>query len=78
MKYEALCLAVKDIKESKNFYQNLLGLEIDSDWGVNVAFKGGIALHQGFEEIIGGPKKVLFIALTIWNWFLKQTILMRS
>ena len=57
MKYEALCLAVKNIKESKKFYQDLIGLEIDSDWGVNVAFKGGIALHQGFDEIIGVSKE---------------------
>ncbi|MCL2380024.1 MAG: glyoxalase/bleomycin resistance/dioxygenase family protein [Treponema sp.] len=57
MKYEALCLAVKDVKESKKFYQDLIGLEIDSDWGVNVAFKGGIALHQGFDEIIDVAKE---------------------
>ena len=57
MKYEALCLAVKDIKESKKFYQDLIGLDIDSDWGVNVAFKGGIALQQGFDELIGIPKE---------------------
>jgi len=50
-------LAVKDIETSKKFYQDLMGLEIDTDWGVNVAFKGGIALQQGFDEIIGVPKE---------------------
>jgi len=57
MKYEALCLAVKDVEASKKFYQELMGLEIDTDWGINVAFKGGIALQQGFDEVIGVPKE---------------------
>lgn len=57
MKYECLCLSVKNIEASKKFYQDLMGLEIDTDWGVNVSFKGGIALQQGFNEIIGVPKE---------------------
>jgi len=57
MKYECLCLSVKDIAASKKFYQDLMGLEIDSDWGVNVGFKGGIALQQGFDEMLGVPKE---------------------
>jgi len=57
MKYECLCLSVKDIEASKKFYQDLMGMEIDTDWGVNVSFKGGIALQQGFDEIIAVPKE---------------------
>jgi len=57
MKYEALCLSVKNIDASKKFYQDLMGLEIDTDWGVNVSFKGGIALQQGFDKTIGVPKE---------------------
>jgi catechol 2,3-dioxygenase-like lactoylglutathione lyase family enzyme len=57
MKYEAICLSVKDVGASKKFYQDLIGLEIDTDWGVNVGFKGGIALQQGFAEMIGVPKE---------------------
>jgi catechol 2,3-dioxygenase-like lactoylglutathione lyase family enzyme len=57
MKYECLCLSVKNIEASKKFYQDLMGLEIDTDWGINVSFKGGIALQQGFDEIIGVPKE---------------------
>jgi len=53
-------LSVKDIEASKRFYQNLLGLEIDTDWGVNVSFKrAGFALQQGFDEIIGVPKETV-------------------
>ena len=57
MKYECLCLSVKDIEASKKFYQDLLGLEIDTDWGDNVSFKGGFALQQGFAKIIGVPEE---------------------
>jgi len=57
MKYEALCLSVKDINASKKFYRDLIGLEIETDWGVNVGFKGGIALQQNLYEIIGVPKE---------------------
>jgi len=57
MKYECFCLSVKDIDASKKFYQELMGLEIDSDWGVNVGFKGGIALQQGFDKMLGIPKE---------------------
>ena len=55
MKYECLCLSVKDMEVSKRFYIELLGLEIETDWGVNVSFKGGIALQQGFDQIVGVP-----------------------
>ena len=55
MKYECLCLAVKDIEAAKKFYEDLMGLEIETDWGANVAFKGGVALQQGFNKIIGVP-----------------------
>jgi len=57
MKYEALCLSVKNIEASKKFYQDLMGLKIDTDWGVNVSFKGGIALQQDFDKIIGVSKE---------------------
>ena len=55
MRFEAVCLSVKDIEASKKFYQDLMGLEIETDWGVNVGFKG-FALQQDFNEIIGASK----------------------
>jgi len=57
MKYEGLCLSVKNIEVSKKLYQDLMGLEIDTDWGVNASFKGGIALQQDFDRVIGVPKE---------------------
>jgi len=57
MKFECLCLSVKNIEASKKFYQDLMGLEIDTDWGANISFKNGFALQQYFNEIIGVPKE---------------------
>ncbi|MCL2531685.1 MAG: glyoxalase [Oscillospiraceae bacterium] len=58
MKYEVACMAVKDVAASKKFYQELLGLKIDTDWGVNVSFKGcAFALQEGFAQIIGVPEE---------------------
>ena len=42
----AFVLFVSNIERSKRFYQNLLGLEIEMDIGVNVGFKNGLALWQ--------------------------------
>ena len=55
-------LFVKDITVSKNFYINVLGLQIDLDFGGNIIFKNGFAIWEiqdhhiipqnlGFEKI---------------------------
>jgi catechol 2,3-dioxygenase-like lactoylglutathione lyase family enzyme len=45
MKYISTLIVVKDIEKSKAFYQDVLGLEIISDFGANVTMTGGIALQ---------------------------------
>lgn len=62
MKYTATLLAVRDMKKSKQFYHDVLGLEIVADFGANVTLTGGIALQtadtwakficRGNDEII--------------------------
>jgi len=42
----SIALFVKDIEVSKAFYQTLLGLEIEFDFGKNIIFKGGIAIWE--------------------------------
>ncbi|HEX2393985.1 MAG TPA: VOC family protein [Bacteroidales bacterium] len=37
---------VKEIEISKNFYRNILGLEIDLDFGKNVVFKSSFAIWE--------------------------------
>ena len=56
MKYEGVCIAVKDINLSKKFYQELFELEVFQDYGINVSF-GGLSLQQEFDWLIGVDKK---------------------
>lgn len=45
MKYICTLISVKDMEESKRFYQDVIGLEVISDLGANVVLTGGIALQ---------------------------------
>ena len=60
MKYTSTLIAVKDIAKSKQFYYDVLGLDVISDFGANVTLEGGIVLQtietwKGFiksEEVV--------------------------
>lgn len=56
MKYSSTVISVKDIKLSRKFYEDLFGLEVFQDYGINVAFNCGIALQQNFDWLIGISK----------------------
>lgn len=56
MKYHGVCIAVKDINLSKKFYQDLFGLEIFQDYGINVSF-GGLSLQQDFDWLLNIPRE---------------------
>ena len=56
MKFEGVCIAVKDIALSKQFYQDLFGLEVFQDYGINVSF-GTLSLQQEFDWLLGIPKE---------------------
>lgn len=56
MKYEGVCIAVKDIGRSKAFYQELFGLEVLQDYGINISF-GGLSLQQEFDWLLSIPKE---------------------
>lgn len=56
MKFEGVCIAVKDINLSKKFYKELFGLEIFQDYGINISF-GGLSLQQEFDWLIGVSKE---------------------
>lgn len=45
MKYISTLIAVNDMEKSKQFYCEVLGLDVISDFGANVALEGGIALQ---------------------------------
>ena len=52
MTYSSTLLAVKDIERSKQFYHEVLGLDVTADFGVNVTLTGGITL-QTLDTWIG-------------------------
>mgnify|MGYP003507812790 FL=1 len=48
MKYQGVCIAVRDVNLSKKFYQDLFGLEVFQDYGINISF-GGLSIQQEFD-----------------------------
>jgi catechol 2,3-dioxygenase-like lactoylglutathione lyase family enzyme len=44
--YQGSVIFVQDMAVSRRFYEDLLGQEVDMDFGPNVGFKGGFALWQ--------------------------------
>jgi catechol 2,3-dioxygenase-like lactoylglutathione lyase family enzyme len=57
MKYDGVCIAVSDVNRARKFYEDLFGLEVFQDYGINVSFHGGISLQQDFDRIMGIPKE---------------------
>ena len=58
MKYISTLIAVKDIQKSKQFYHDVLGLEVISDLGANITLTGGFALQRmdTWQYYIGGKE----------------------
>ena len=46
IKNPSIALFVEDIAVSKQFYHDILSLEIEFDFGKNIIFKGGIAIWE--------------------------------
>lgn len=45
MKYTGTLIAIKDIEKSKQFYHDVLGLDVIADFGANVTLTGGVVLQ---------------------------------
>lgn len=54
MKYAGTLIAVSDMEQSKQFYQDVLGLKIIGDFGANVSLEGGVFLQtlETWKEFI--------------------------
>ncbi|MEE0775633.1 MAG: glyoxalase [Bacillota bacterium] len=60
MKYTCTVLSVADVNAARKFYEDLFGLEVYQDYGINIAFTCGLALQQEFDWLVNLPKdKVL-------------------
>ena len=56
MEYKCALFVVEDIEKSRFLYENILGQEVEVDFGEDVAFHSGFAIHQKshFEKLISG------------------------
>jgi len=54
MKYVCALVTVEDISVARSFYECVLGQKVINDYGENVAFEGGFAIHKKahFEKLI--------------------------
>lgn len=61
MKYVCTLIAVSDMEKSKQFYRDVLGLGVVSDFGANVTLEGGIALQtlDTWKSFLGTEQVVL-------------------
>ena len=57
MKYNGTVLSVADVNLSRKFYEDLFGLEIYQDYGINIAVTCGLSLQQEFHWLTGLPKE---------------------
>jgi catechol 2,3-dioxygenase-like lactoylglutathione lyase family enzyme len=44
--YRTALIFVRDVVKSKQFYRDCLGQQVEYDFGENVSFKGGFAIHD--------------------------------
>ena len=57
MKHICTVLSVSDINAARKFYEDLFGLELYQDYGINIAFTCGLALQQDFDWLVNLPKE---------------------
>lgn len=57
MKYTCTVLSVADINAARKFYEDLFGLELYQDYGINISFTCGLALQQDFDWLVNLSKE---------------------
>lgn len=57
MKYTCTVISVADINSARKFYEDLFGLELYQDYGINVSFTCGLSLQQDFNWLVDLPKE---------------------
>ena len=56
MKYSCTVISVSDINKARKFYEDLFGLELYQDYGINISFTCGLSLQQEFDWLVNLPK----------------------
>lgn len=57
MKHICTVLSVSDINAARKFYEDLFGLDLYQDYGINISFTCGLALQQDFDWLVNLPKE---------------------
>lgn len=57
MKHTCMVISVADIKAARKFYEDLFGLELYQDYGINISFTCGLSLQQDFHWLVNLPKE---------------------
>ena len=57
MKYSGVVISVEDVNKSRKFYEELFGLELYQDYGINISFSCGLSLQQEFDWLVNIPKE---------------------
>ena len=65
-------LAVADIATARKFYEELFGLEVWQDYGINVSFTCGLALQQAFGWLVGPNNMEICFEEPDFDGFLKR------
>ena len=72
MKYTAVVLSVADVKAARGFYEDLFGLEVCQDYGINVSFTCGLSLQQEFDWLWGCRRSGSGKRATTWSFALRR------
>ena len=58
MKYRCSLIVVEDINKSRFLYERILGQKVSADYGENVVFEGGFAIHkkEHYQKLIDGKE----------------------
>ena len=59
MKFTGTVISVSDVNTSRKFYQDLFGLELYQNYGINVSFTCGLSLQQEFDWLVSVPKETV-------------------
>lgn len=57
MKFSCTVISVNNIASARKFYEDLFGLEVYQDYGINIAFTCGLALQEDFGWLVNIPKE---------------------
>ncbi len=57
MNYTSTVLSVADINLARKFYEDLFGLELYQNYGINISFTCGLSLQQEFDWLVNLPKE---------------------